>query len=176
MMNFLSKIPFVGTLLSKGRLILEYFLIAALIAIAAVVITLWYKNQKLEQANDNLGNRVAVVELTNSINESTIQELKEARKVDAEVISELAKTQQRISQKDEDTRKRLDELEKQSEDVKNYLDQPMPPELACMLFNTCPKTSYRDGSNEGAPSGLPTRVLLAAKRDVRNKADNTGHR
>lgn len=141
MLNFLKKVPFLGTAISfvtgNARLAIEYVLIALAIAGAATAITLWYRTHYLETRNDELRERISNVEVINEAQDKTITDLQDLRKQDAAVMAGLVTDYAKLSKSDMAARKKLSDLEKQNANVRDYLDQPLPPELVCMLNNSC---------------------------------------
>ena len=141
MLSFLKKVPFLGTAVSfvtgNVRLVIEYILIGLIIAGAATAITLWYRTQYLETRNDELHERITNVEVINEAQDKTISDLQALRQQDAAVMAGLVTDYAKLSKSDATARKKLSELEKQNANVREYLDQPLPPELVCMLNNSC---------------------------------------
>lgn len=157
MFEFLKKIPYISSAVSfvfgNVRLVIEYVLIALIIAGTASAIALWYRTKFLEASNDNLRERIISVELTNQLQDKTIVELQELRERDVKVISELAKDYEGLSKTDARARKQISVLESKDADVREYLDRPIPPELACVLNDTCPPAKAGVASGKGnAPS------------------------
>ena len=139
--NLLSKVPFVGTAVSfvtgNIRLVIEYVLIALVIACAASALTLWYRTNALEGKNETLIDRVSKVEGINEQQDATIVTLRDLRERDGKVINALVKDFDEILGSDTLRRKELRELETKDENVRAYLDQPLPSSLACLLNHTC---------------------------------------
>lgn len=155
MFSFLSKVPFIGTItgffVGKARLIIEYVLIGMVIAIAATAFTLWVRANKLEIRNDELRGRVTTTELINQAQDETITELQALRTQDSLVITGLLTDYTRLNESDTKARKKLAQLEKENATVREYLDRPLPPELSCMLNNSCGAAST-DASGKGSPT------------------------
>ena len=139
MLKFLKGVPFIGTAVSfvtgNVRLVIEYVLIGLIIAGMATAITLWYRTQYLETRNDELRERISNVEVINEAQDKTITDLQDLRKQDAAVMAGLVTDYAKLSKSDMAARKKLSDLEKQNANVRDYLDQPLPPELVCMLNN-----------------------------------------
>lgn len=154
MLNFLKKVPFVGTAVSfvtgNARLVIEYVLIGLIIAGMATAITLWYRTQYLETRNDELRERISNVEVINEAQDKTITDLHDLRKRDAAVMAGLVTDYAKLSKSDMAARKKLSDLEKQNANVRDYLDQPLPPELVCMLNDSC---TAAQASGAGGQSG-----------------------
>lgn len=144
MLKFLEKVPFIGTAVSfvtgNARLVIEYVLIGLIIAGMATAITLWYRTQYLETRNDELRERISSVEVINEAQDKTITELQDLRKQDAAVMAGLVTDYAKLSKSDMAARKKLSDLEKQNAKVRDYLDQPIPAELVCMLNDSCTGT------------------------------------
>lgn len=129
--------PFVR---DKKRLIIEYILIAVIVASAATVFTLWLQREKTEnklveasQKIDGLKKRVHTVEQINATQDRTIKTLNELREQDATALGGLLNDYTRLSERDKSVQKQIAELEKNNEKVRSYLSQPLPPELRSLL-------------------------------------------
>lgn len=151
----LSKLPFLATaatfVKTRSRLAIEYGLIAVLITVAGFTFSLWLSKGKTEKALSHaksslasVQGRLDSVEQINQTQEATIGELKELRLLDAQALTGLLSDYKSLSKSDTRARKRLDTLEKTNEVVRNYLDQRIPPDLVCLLNDTCRATGTGD--------------------------------
>lgn len=167
MLNFLKKVPFLGTAISfvtgNARLVIEYVLIALAIAGAATAITLWYRTQYLETRNDELRERISNVEVIDEAQDKTITDLQDLRKQDAAVMAGLVTDYAKLSKSDMAARKKLSDLEKQNANVRDYLDQPLPPELVCMLNNSCTGAEAGGQNHQGGPPVQPAGAVQKAR-------------
>lgn len=154
-MGFLAlllKIPFLGSLLNwakssvvpfvtqKHRLVIEYALLAIVIASATLALTIWFQRERVESKLgdarvriENLKGRVAKVEQINQIQDGTIQQLETLRLRDQQALTGLNEDYSALAGRDAAVSKRIAELEKQNEAVRAYLDQPVPAELRRVL-------------------------------------------
>lgn len=143
----ITKLPFIGTLLSslsaKKRLFIEYLLIAAVITIAGFTFSMWLAKTQTElslaQTQTELANvtsRLTTIEFVNEQNQAFITRLKELRARDAKALSGLLQDQQAISAHNTALQRRLDKLEKVDETVQPYLNSDIPASLICLLNNT----------------------------------------
>lgn len=159
MLSSLKKVPFLGTAVSfvtdNVRLVIEYILIALAIAGAATAIALWYRTNYLEARNDELRERVANVEVINEAQDKTISDLQALRQQDDAVIAGLVTDYVKLSKSDAVARKKLSELEKQNANVRAYLDQPLPPELVCMLNDSCTAAQAGSAGSQGSAAEQP---------------------
>lgn len=151
----ITKIPFLLNIATffkhKKRLAIEYFLIAVLIAVAGFTFTLWLAKGKTELHLANaktqlvtVQSRLDVVEEVNQRQEDTITELKSLRMRDAKALTGLIDDYKFLAENDDLARQKLSNLEKSNETVRNYLNQRIPPDLACVLNNTCASTKNSD--------------------------------
>lgn len=167
MLSFLKNVPFLGTAISfvtgNARLAIEYVLIALAIAGAATAIALWYRTNYLEARNDELRERVVNVELINEIQDKTISDLQALRQQDAAVMAGLVTDYAKLSKSDATARKKLSELEKQNANVRDYLDQPLPPELVCMLNNSCTAAKASGAGSQGNAAEQPAGTVQKAR-------------
>lgn len=153
MFSFLEKVPFLGTAVAfvtgNVRLVIEYVLIALTIVGAASAIALWYRTNYLEACNDELRERVVNVELINEAQNKTIADLQETRQQDAAVLAALIVDYDKLSKSDTTARKKLSNLEKQNAKVHGYLDESLPPELSCMLNDSCTAAQTSGSGGQG---------------------------
>lgn len=168
LLKLLGKVPFLGTAISfvtgNVRLVIEYLLIAVAIAGAATALTLWYRTNYLESRNDELRERITNVEVINETQDQTITDLQNLRKIDAEVMAGLVTDYAKLSKSDAAARKKLSDLEKQNERVRDYLDEPLPAELVCMLNNSCTETTKAGGADrKGAATEQPAGAVQKAR-------------
>lgn len=166
----LTKLPWLATawgfLKNKKRLVIEYVLIAIVVAVAGFTFTLWLSKIRTEKALAEtrtdlvtVQGRLTAVESINQAQEATIGELKELRHADAQALTGLLTDYKVLAENDARARKRLDSLEKTNEAVRTYLNQRIPPDLACLLNGTC------EAGNQGSDkdrAGNPARGAGAA--------------
>jgi hypothetical protein len=152
-----------GAVTGNVRLIVEYALIAIIIAVAAVAFTLWTQTHELNAKNDTLLGRVSQVEIINQAQDATINDLQDLRKKDAEVMAGLVTDFKQLSQNDSAARKKLSELEKSNAKVRDYLDQPLPAELVCLLNESC-QTRNPDPNRKGQAPVVPAGAVSGAKK------------
>ena len=173
MLSFLKKVPFLGTAISfvtgNARLVIEYVLIALAIAGTATAIALWYRTNYLEARNDELRERVVNVEVINEAQDKTISDLQALRQQDAAVMAGLVTDYAKLSKSDATARKKLSELEKQNANVRDYLDQPLPPELVCMLDNSCTAAQASGAGSHGSAAEQPAGTVQKARPSGHSK-------
>lgn len=136
-----KSIPFVGTALSfvadKFRLVIEYVLIGLLITVAGFTLALWLEKSNLQDSVQAMTTKLAGVEINDKVQNETIEQLKDLRLQDAQAISGLLDDYKYLAKHDRDAEARLNDLEKSNATVRAYLDSSIPPELVCLLNNTC---------------------------------------
>lgn len=148
MIGLLSKLPWVINILgffqSKTRLVIEYALIGAIVVIGGFTFSMWLSKEQTEKSllvaeNELLTvqSRLNIVEFSNQQQETTIEELKALRFKDAQVLTGLLVDFKVLAENDDIARQRLATLEKSDETVRAYLNQRIPPNLACLLNDTC---------------------------------------
>lgn len=157
MLTFIRKIPLVGTgidfVLSKGRLVIEYLMIAGLVALCAITTTLWFQKNSIAEKLDRTQDQVVRLRDTVEIQGGTIDTLKELRTTDATALTGLLTDYKSLSKNDATVRDRLRKLEQSNEVVRKYMETPIPVELQCLLNGTCAATSGQSGASS------PTRSL-----------------
>lgn len=138
----------------KVRLVVEYILIAIIIVCAGTAATLWMKTKNLELSNQRLDSRVVAVEAENKVQADTISELTALRERDAQVTEGLALAMSKIAIKDSSIRTKLQSVEVGDEKVRNFLDDPIPSNIICLLDDTCGEGGHKDPDNKAAKSDL----------------------
>lgn len=162
MFSLLSKIPGVSWLTGNFRLVIEYALIGAVVTLAGVAVALWgaKKNteitlSKTETRLTATEGRMTTLESVNEAHEKTIVELKELRGQDAKALDGLLGDYKILAEADSKVRTRLHNLETSNENVRNYLNLPVPAQLDCLLNDTC--TPADKGSDENRKGGASAR-------------------
>ena len=140
----LSELPIIGGLFRwiamKRRLFVEYLLLAMFIMFAGLSFALWYtrKEVKAELALANadlivVNNRLTTQEFINDTQNLTIDNLRNLRQIDNDALASLLGEFDSLSKTNKTVRSKLQELEKTNEAVRNLRNQPLPPELGCLL-------------------------------------------
>lgn len=149
------------------RLLVEYAIVAVLLAVGGVAITNWVKASVQEQKVENLTTKLShaeqrldTAETVNATQETVILELADQRKVDGERIVELIDTYSQLSKADKVLRNKLKDLEKK-DDAKKYLDTPVPDSVGCLYDDSCPPPA--GGTDEG-DQGNASRASAPAVR------------
>lgn len=176
MITLLTKLPWLagalGFMKSKKRLVIEYALLAVLVAVAGFTFTMWLQKERTEkallQAQGDLvavQSRLTVVEAVNDQQEQTIANLKDLRVEDAKALGGLLNDYKSLAANDARVRRRLTTLEQTNETIHNYLNQPIPADLVCLLNGTCDKAgnSGRDSSREGDSAGATGAAVHSSK-------------
>ena len=141
---FLRKIPFLGGVLdwlaAKRRLFIEYLLLGMFIAFAGLSFALWLTRKEVKQELaettsqlEGVKGRLTTVEFANETQAQTIDNLRTLRKADSEALTGLLDEFEGLSKNNRAVRNKLTELEKSNEAVRNLRNQPLPPELGCVL-------------------------------------------
>ena len=135
---------------SKARLIIEYGLIAAFVALAGWSVATWWINRdtvaSLSASVTDLSGQLGGV--THDLNaqveanrdqDKAIAELKRLRAIDSKALSELQGELSKADAKGDNVRRKVAELEKSNADAKALLDTAVPPSVGCLLDGTpCP--------------------------------------
>ena len=127
-----------------------------------------YENIKT-LSNDELRERVVNVEVINEAQDKTISDLQALRQQDAAVMAGLVTDYAKLSKSDATARKKLSELEKQNANVRDYLDQPLPPELVCMLNNSCTAAQASGAGSQGSAAEQPAGTVQKARPSGHSK-------
>lgn len=155
-----TKLPVIAPLFNflrnKSRLACEYGLIAVVIVIGTFTVTQWYGKMKLETrlayAELSLGKvegRLQIVEAVNEAHEQTIESLRELRERDALALERLLSDYHILSMQDATIRNELHALRNSNQTVLDYLDQPVPSDLARLLHQYETGTGNPDRHESG---------------------------
>lgn len=180
MITALSKYPVLGTsirfITGKARLFVEYVLLALLVAAVASCVTLWMETKAQKHLLNDLRLKVSQNEATNAAQEQTIAELSEARLRDAAATAGLIKDFEQLAKLDRSTQRKLKELERKNAAVRSYLDQPVPPELGCLLDGSCAAraAASRNQAGKGAAAGKPDPAVRRAEDQPGNGQPRSG--
>ncbi|MGE7137929.1 hypothetical protein ACQKIE_09910 [Luteibacter sp. NPDC031894] len=151
---------------SKARLILEYGLIVAVVALGSWSVATWWQNRatvqgltervtdlsgRLTGVSKDLGTAVAA----NKDQDDAIAELKRLRSIDSQALNELQGELAKADTKAATVRQKIAELEKTNADAKALLDTAVPPALGCVLDGApCPGAA---GANPDRTRGQEAR-------------------
>lgn len=131
-------------ILNKGRLIVEYILIIAVVALGSMCLNLYLADKEAKRYLENLSNVVSDQNVRlNRLNDAnvaqanTINQLKELRSKDADAIGGLITDFKILADTNTKVDKRLKDLEANNEVVRKYLQSDIPAPLICLLNNTC---------------------------------------
>lgn len=162
-----ASYPVLGTLsrllAGKFRLVVEYLLLALVVIAAASCITLWVETREQRHEIGQLRTRVVNNEIMNATQASTIDGLLAARRKDAEVTAGLLRDFAAISRLDKATQRKLRELERRNASVRDYLDQPIPADLGCLLDGSCKASADSDEGGAGSPAAGAAGAVLGTK-------------
>jgi hypothetical protein len=178
MLDLLKKVPFLSAAVSfvtgRVRLVIEYTLIALVIASTATAITLWYRANYLEKSNDELRERITNVELINVAQDKAISDLQELRQQDAVAMAGLLADYAKVSKSDTAVRKKLTDMEKQNASVHGYLDESLPPELGCLLNNSCPAARTGNTGDKNSAPAPPVGTVQGARTTGNSEQSRLG--
>lgn len=141
---FVGALPVVGRVVdwfrNKKRLYIEYTLVALFVAFGGLALSLWLTKRELKddlaattKQLDAVKGRLTTVEFRNTQLEETANNLRDLRARDNEALQGLLTEFEDLSTKNRTVRTRLTELEKTNEAVRDLRNQPIPPELSCVL-------------------------------------------
>ena len=175
MISLLTKLPWLagalGFVKNKKRLVIEYVLLAVLVAVAGFTFTMWLQKERTEKSLavaqgelQTVKGRLTIVEAVNDQQEKTISDLKDLRSEDAKALGGLLSDYKSLAANDARVRRRLTTLEQTNETIRTYLNQPIPSDLVCLLNGACNAGDPgRDANREGDPSGAAGGAMSASK-------------
>jgi hypothetical protein len=152
---------------------LNYIVIAALIALGAGWLYNYVARQQLalqvsEQKTELQGVHAELkttredldaAVIVNEAQGRAINEVERLRTIDATILSGLVKDLDASRNRNRVTLDRLQVLEKTNEQVRQYLNQPVPSSVSCLLDNSCSPNGDENGNRGEAPKpGAPGRV------------------
>ena len=136
-----TKLPFVGAALEfitkKKRLFVEYLMVGAVIVLGVMVVTLWLQKARVENALNEVNNKVGILEMANLTQSKKIDQLRDLRERDSKTLQGLSEGLNAISKRDAQVRNQLQSLEQSDEIIKTYLHTMVPDDIACLLERTC---------------------------------------
>jgi LysB family phage lysis regulatory protein len=153
-MSFLSNVwkGGVATLWSKLSLWLGYLAIGIAITLGCAAIWFYHQNGELHEAVGTLSSTVASqqdtlkqLESNNAQQDKAIGDLTNMRAVDSAVVTGLLQDYKRISATTSDTKTKIRELEKRNEEVRSYLNTPLPASVRRVLNGEPAPASSTDG-------------------------------
>ncbi|MGY0342450.1 hypothetical protein [Xylella fastidiosa] len=130
----------VGRRLPSVRLLIEYMMIGALVALVAHAVLAWSERSQLAQRAAQLEGQLATVESTldaqvamNRDQDAAIARLRALREIDRQSIAGLHTDLNRITLRDRALRQRITHLEHFHDEAKAFLDRDVPDVLGCLL-------------------------------------------
>jgi len=141
-----------ATLWSKLGLYLGYLAIGIAITLGCAAVWFYKQNGELHEAvatqrdaTQDLKGQVATLEANNASQDAAIDALTELRKKDNKVVNSLINDVKGISQTTTATKTKLRDLENHSDQVKSYIDTPLPANVRRVL-------NGQDAISEPAPA------------------------
>lgn len=158
--RFMSGIKWISL---NPRLVIEYCLIGAVVVMGGFTTALWIKKQQTEivladtkttlEASRGeralLTTRLSIQEDVNDKQSDRIESLVKLRTLDSTALTALVTNLKQLAIKDSRVQKKLTELENKNAAVKDYLDQPIPPNLTCLHNDECEKAESGDKDSQG---------------------------
>ncbi|ARO68710.1 hypothetical protein B9J09_07030 [Xylella fastidiosa subsp. pauca] len=140
----------VGRGLPSVRLLVEYMMIGALVALVAHAVLAWSERSQLAQRAAQLEGQLATVESTldaqvamNRDQDAAIARLRALREIDRQAIAGLHTDLNRITVRDRVLRQRITHLEHFHDEAKAFLDSDVPDVLGCLLDGGSCQASHR---------------------------------
>ncbi len=148
MISLLKLIPgkVVEMVAGKGRLFIEYAMIAGLVTLGGFTVAMWSQKTKLRadlaEVRTSLVTtqvQVSTLKTVTEIQASTIGDLQNLRSQDNLALQGLMTDYKLLTDQDVKVRSRLNDLERKDEPTRNYMSTPVPAKLRCLLEpGTCP--------------------------------------
>ena len=142
--NLLERVPLLGTAAawvgSKARLLLEYGLIASVVALAGFAFNSTLQRKALEKTVTGLSTSLGSVATTlnqqveaNHQQDAAIQRLKDLRELDSSALSTLQGELGSVNANNRTIKTKLAELERTNAQAKAFLDIAVPDAVGCLL-------------------------------------------
>jgi hypothetical protein len=131
----------------KVRLWIEYALIGLIVVMSGFVVTLWLEKQTMLVSIANMGAELTIINLVNSTQENTIKDLLIYREQDAAAIQGLLEQETLSDRAINFVNTKLTDLERENEDVRNFLNIDIPSRL-CILARDCAPHRSEDNSSK----------------------------
>lgn len=166
--TLLNKIPFLGSSISfvtgNMRTVIEYALVALLMAIGGTALTLWFKTKALETKADALQHNLTLEQTVNNYQTQAIRDYQDLRSRDAKAMETIVKGMDVLASKNATHKQKLATLEKNNELVREAINAPVPSALNC-LYNPSTCQQGGDKSREGVPSTSTFQSLQGTSRE-----------
>lgn len=157
--TLLSKIPFLGPAVSfvtgNARTVIEYALVALLMAIGGTALTLWFKTKALETKAEALQYNLGLEQTVNNYQTQAIRDYQELRARDAKAMETIVKGMDVLASKNTSHKQKLATLEKNNDLVRETLNSPVPSALNC-LYNP---STCNEGGNKGREGSTSTSTV-----------------
>jgi hypothetical protein len=131
--------------------VIDYALIGAIVVTTGFVVTLWIQKKQMEVDIVKLGKEVSINKIINHTQEVTIKELLDHRERDAKIIKQLIKDNELTARGEAIASEKLNLLESENENVRDFLNQPIPFEL-CPISRNCNPIGSQDNTDKNHPS------------------------
>ena len=110
-----------------------------LLALGGLYVSLLLARAKVAHLETSL----ATLHAAAKVQEQAIKDLNNTRAADNLALQQLSADYAALAQSTNGARQRLQQLERSNEQVRDYLSQPVPAELGCLLDGTCDKDTAR---------------------------------
>lgn len=148
-----------GFALAKKRLIIEYVLIGAIATLAGALLTMWLINRNNTNKIDLLSSQVTTLSVQVGAQTRTIENLRELRQLDSHVLENLATDYKTLVQKDQNFYNHLTTLERNNAQSNDYLNQPIPADVVCLLNGNCEGSASASDDNAQPSGGIDAGML-----------------
>jgi hypothetical protein len=137
-MNYiLTLFGYIFSIPDKPRLIIEYLLIIAIIALGVFCFNLWQKNNSMENRFIMAETKIHVLERTNNDYLDEIVKLHEVNDDTTKVLSDLMHDYKLLAKLDSVEKEKLKKLADENQHVKDFLAMSIPYDVNCLLTNSC---------------------------------------
>jgi hypothetical protein len=164
--TLLNQIPFIGSALSfvtgNIRTVIEYALVALLMAIGGTAITLWFKTKALESKADALQYNLSLEQTVNNYQTQAIRDYQNLRERDAKAMDTIVRSMDVLASKNSSHKQKLSTLEKNNALVRETLNAPVPSALNC-LYNPSTCEQGGDKGREGVASPSPVQPVQGTR-------------
>lgn len=173
MLSFLCALPVIGGFVTyvkdNVRNLVDILLVAGLVALAAFAVVSHLRAKGLETKAEVLSTQVLELSVANASQTKALADLQEVRKKDSAATAGLVKRLGEINEATNDAKRRMAELEANNEQIRSYLDQPLPADVACVLNDGCKPGGADAGSESGTARNAAGGLRPSTATGVRNK-------
>lgn len=144
----------ISAIAPKMQVYLSRFLLLLAVGLGCFAVAATFRGLRLENRVTVAEGKLRQVEAANKTLDSALRTMQALRDADGAVLSALGNDIANINTRDRHVNRRISELEKNNEAVREYLNTRGPDGMLCMLDDTC--DTNKDGISRAKQGSSPT--------------------